>query len=190
MAKNLAQLASCAAVGGEPRHRLRMDLPQETPADPAAARSSPDGCVFCAYAGSKELLYEDDEIMAFRDKFPKARTHYLVVPKRHLNTVDRLPPNELELVKRMHAVARQLVEDLPGRKIFGYHSHRTISVDHLHLHAMIPPFTRWFWWPAFQSWIWMFISDTQAESMLERKQRKLAAKQAKAAAAESKSDGD
>ena len=55
---------------------------------------------------------------------------------------------------------------------------------------MIPPFTRWFWWPAFQSWIWMFISDTQAESMLERKQRKLAAKQAKAAAAESKSDGD
>src|SRR5215470_11469574 len=53
------------------------------------------GCVFCRIAAKEspaEIAYEDDEVMAFRDLYPKAPIHLLIIPKRHIESIARLEP--------------------------------------------------------------------------------------------------
>ena len=70
-------------------------------------------CLFCRIAAGEapaEIDYEDDAVLAFRDIYPKARVHILIIPKRHIESLARLEPGDTELVGRCVQVARLLAE--------------------------------------------------------------------------------
>ena len=71
------------------------------------------GCLFCRIAAKEapaDIEYEDDEVVAFKDLYPKAPVHFLIVPKRHIESLARLDPADTELVGRCIQVARLLGE--------------------------------------------------------------------------------
>lgn len=101
-------------------------------------------CVFCEIVARRSpaaIEYEDPEIVAFHDIYPKAPLHLLVIPKRHLESVLTMTPDDAPLVGRLVLVAKRLGE----AKGFGERGYRlTIHcgpeggqiVPHLHLHLL------------------------------------------------------
>jgi histidine triad (HIT) family protein len=105
------------------------------------ARESPP-CIFCqAVAGelATEKLFEDDEILAFRDLYPKAQVHALVIPKRHIATLNEFIAADSALLGRLMLVAKSLAADhaLPGyRVIMNVNSEGGQVIFHAHLHLL------------------------------------------------------
>lgn len=101
-------------------------------------------CVFCRIVARQtpaDIEYEDDEILAFRDLYPKAPIHILIIPKRHIASVATLTPADAALVGKCFLVARGLGE-AKGVAERGYrvncHSGPEGGqvVYHLHLHFL------------------------------------------------------
>ena len=101
-------------------------------------------CVFCQIINkeiSSEIVYEDDEIIAFNDINPKAKTHVLIVPKKHIDTIKDLKEDEEEeiLVGKMVLVARNIAKE---RNLDGYQLLFNVGksagqiIFHIHLHLM------------------------------------------------------
>jgi histidine triad (HIT) family protein len=70
-------------------------------------------CVFCRIAAKEspaEIEYEDDEVMAFRDLYPKAPVHLLIIPKRHIESIAHLELDDAGIIGRCIQVARRLGE--------------------------------------------------------------------------------
>jgi histidine triad (HIT) family protein len=70
-------------------------------------------CLFCRIAAKEvpaEIEYEDDEVLAFKDLYPKAPIHLLIIPRRHIESIARLSPTDTELMGRCMQVARLLGE--------------------------------------------------------------------------------
>ncbi len=70
-------------------------------------------CLFCRIAAKEtpaDIEYEDDAILAFKDLYPKAPVHLLIIPKRHIESIARLGPEDTELMGRCIQVARALGE--------------------------------------------------------------------------------
>ncbi len=88
-----------------------------------------------------DFVYEDDEIVAFRDINPQAPTHVLVVPKLEIPTVNDIEPGQAELIGRMVLVAQQIAAD-EGiaedgfRLVVNCNRHGCQEVFHLHLHLI------------------------------------------------------
>ena len=57
------------------------------------------------------IVYEDDDIIAFRDINPQAPTHVLIVPKIEIPTVNDLQPEQAELIGNMMLVAKKVAAD-------------------------------------------------------------------------------
>ncbi|CAK8539479.1 unnamed protein product [Lathyrus sativus] len=109
-------------------------------------------CVFCEIATNSKshtILHSDDKVVAFRDINPSAFRHYLVIPVKHLPTVNDLQRNteDYSLVSHMVDVGKMLLlRDAPHSKQyrFGFHQPPLNSVNHLHLHCLALPYTpRW-----------------------------------------------
>jgi len=103
-----------------------------------------DECLFCRIAAGgipADVVYEDDEVVAFRDIDPKAPTHVLVVPREHVASVDDLDEEHAELVGRLFLAARDvarqegIVED-GYRVVTNTGRGAGQSVFHLHLHVL------------------------------------------------------
>jgi len=101
-------------------------------------------CVFCkivARASPAEIEYEDDEVLAFKDLYPKAPVHLLIIPKRHITAISTLEARDLPLVGRCFAVAKNLGE-AKGFAERGYRVNCHCGpeggqvVDHLHFHFL------------------------------------------------------
>jgi len=101
-------------------------------------------CVFCQIVGGKipsDTLYQDEEVIAFRDIHPVAPTHVLIIPKRHVPSLADLTDAEIPLIGRMAKVANQLARE-EGVLEKGYRL--VISsgreggqvVPHLHMHLL------------------------------------------------------
>ncbi len=105
-----------------------------------------DGCLFCRIAKGEmpvKLIWSDDEFIAFRDIDPKAPSHVLVAPRRHLASVVELADLEASYVgrflKAVVAVAREegLVDPEGGfRVIANTGPDGGQSVPHLHAHVL------------------------------------------------------
>jgi len=70
-------------------------------------------CAFCrivARESPADIEYEDDAVLAFRDIYPKAPVHVLIVPKRHIPSVMAMEPGDAEAVGRCVLAARALGE--------------------------------------------------------------------------------
>jgi histidine triad (HIT) family protein len=101
-------------------------------------------CIFCQIASGKipsDIVYQDKEILAFRDINPKAPVHILIIPKKHIVSLNQISQSDTALVGRMVAVASRLAKD-EGIDKKGYRL--TINcgkeggqlVLHLHMHLL------------------------------------------------------
>jgi histidine triad (HIT) family protein len=70
-------------------------------------------CIFCrivARQNPADIEYEDDAVLAFKDIYPKAPVHVLIVPKRHIPSIAELEARDAELIGRCLVAARAIAE--------------------------------------------------------------------------------
>lgn len=88
-----------------------------------------------------EIIYEEGEIIAFKDANPVAPIHLLIIPKKHILSVNHLAEEDKELIGELFLVAQKLAReygiDKSGyRLIFNIGKDAGQTVDHLHLHLI------------------------------------------------------
>jgi histidine triad (HIT) family protein len=101
-----------------------------------------DNCLFCKMATGQikpDIVYEDDNVLAFRDIHPQAPVHILIIPKKHVPTLNDLDDAELagQLLQTAIKVAQQegLADD-GYRTVINCNKHGGQEVYHLHLHLL------------------------------------------------------
>lgn len=88
-----------------------------------------------------DIVYEDDEVLAFRDINPQAPVHVLIIPKIEIATVNDLKPEHAELIGKM-ALAAQKVAKQEGiaedgyRLVINCNRHGCQVVFHIHMHLI------------------------------------------------------
>ncbi|NTW29978.1 MAG: histidine triad nucleotide-binding protein [Candidatus Moranbacteria bacterium] len=90
---------------------------------------------------SANIVFETDELIAFHDIHPLAPVHVLIIPKRHIATIDDLSDGDAGLVGRMIIAARDIARDLnisrKGYKLlFRVGSDGGQEIPHIHLHLI------------------------------------------------------
>ncbi len=101
-------------------------------------------CLFCRIAAGEvpaDLLHDDELVVAFRDISPKAPTHILVIPRRHIVSATDLTDDDGPMLGRLFAVAADLareagVADSGFRLVTNSGRGAGQSVDHLHFHLL------------------------------------------------------
>ena len=101
-------------------------------------------CLFCKIISREipgSIVYEDDRVLAFNDINPQAPTHVLVVPKRHIASLNDLGPEDDqivgEIVRRAAAIARDRGISTGGfRAVFNTNRDAGQTVFHIHLHLV------------------------------------------------------
>lgn len=88
-----------------------------------------------------DVVYEDDEIIAFKDINPQAPVHVLIVPKIEIATVNDLQPEQAELVGKLVLTAQKIAADAGiaedgYRLVINCNRHGCQEVFHLHLHLV------------------------------------------------------
>lgn len=71
-------------------------------------------CLFCKIVNREipaDIVYEDDEVLAFNDINPQAPTHILIIPKRHIATLNDISEDDQALVGRLPLIAARLAEE-------------------------------------------------------------------------------
>ena len=101
-------------------------------------------CLFCrivARESSADIEYEDDAVLGFADIYPKALVHVLIVPKRHVASIQTMTAEDVNVIGRCLLAARTLGE----RKGFGERGYRLVVncgpdggqvVAHVHFHFL------------------------------------------------------
>ena len=70
-------------------------------------------CIFCHIVAREtpaDIEYEDDAVLAFKDIYPKAPIHLLIVPKRHIASIMVMEPEDADVLGRCFLAARALGE--------------------------------------------------------------------------------
>ncbi|HET7677362.1 MAG TPA: histidine triad nucleotide-binding protein [Candidatus Limnocylindrales bacterium] len=105
----------------------------------------PDGaCLFCGIASGEvpaKRAHEDDQVVAFHDIAPRAPTHILLIPRRHIASAAELTEEDAPLLGRLFAVAAELarahgIADDGYRLVTNVGRYGGQSVAHLHLHLL------------------------------------------------------
>ena len=101
-------------------------------------------CLFCRIAGGAipaETIYENEQVLAFRDISPQAKAHALIIPKQHLDSLNDLGKAEdsllAGLLRAAQDVAKVLGIDHSGyRLVSNCGANARQSVHHLHFHVL------------------------------------------------------
>lgn len=101
-------------------------------------------CLFCMIgAGEIEanVICETDDVIAFRDINPQAPTHAVIIPKRHIATINDLQDDDAEIVGKLFLAARDVAKqegfDAPGYRVaMNCNAAAGQSVFHIHLHLL------------------------------------------------------
>ena len=99
-------------------------------------------CIFCNIVSGKResrIAYKDETFVAFHDINPKASLHLLIIPKKHIESIDHVELKDKELMGEMIMVVQKIAKEqhLKGYKLainVGREGGQVI--DHLHLHLM------------------------------------------------------
>jgi histidine triad (HIT) family protein len=92
-------------------------------------------CLFCRIVRKEipaSVVYEDDRLLAFNDINPQAPLHALVVPKRHIDSLNALAPGDDGLVGEMVRRAAAIARD----QGFNTNAEAGQTVFHIHLHLL------------------------------------------------------
>jgi len=101
-------------------------------------------CLFCKIAHGQmdtEFLFENDNLVVFRDINPHAPVHLLIVPRRHIRSVNDLTPEDNAILAEMITTAKEMAKeesvDKSGYKLlFNVEKGGGQVIFHLHLHLM------------------------------------------------------
>ena len=101
-------------------------------------------CLFCKIGAGEidaNVIYESDEVIAFRDINPQAPTHALVIPKRHIPTINDLQAADTDIVGKLFLAARDIARqegfDEPGYRVtMNCNAAAGQTVFHIHLHLL------------------------------------------------------
>ena len=114
-------------------------------AEPNLANSSLEqGCIFCGIlAGERpsRIVYQDAQVTAFWDAHPAAAIHILIIPNRHIVSVNELDPSDEALAGHLIMAAQQIAVE-QGIDLLGYRllinngRQAGQTIDHLHLHLL------------------------------------------------------
>lgn len=102
-----------------------------------------DDCIFCMIADHKidsSIRYEDDKIICFDDLSPQAPVHVLVIPKKHIASLDALTEEDRELMGYIMVKIGQIARDLDlasGYRVVSNNGEDAFqTVKHLHFHIL------------------------------------------------------
>ncbi len=101
-------------------------------------------CLFCKIVAKEvpaSIVYEDDDILGFEDIDPKAPVHLLVIPKKHIATLNDLDEDDVDLAGRIMLVAKELgkekgLSDEGYRFVVNCNRGGGQAVFHLHAHIL------------------------------------------------------
>lgn len=101
-------------------------------------------CIFCRIIAKEvpsDIIYEDDEVVAFRDINPQAPVHVLIVPRKHLPTLNDIAPEDQPLLGKLLLIARQLAHQLQVaddgyRLVLNVNRGAGQSIYHIHMHLL------------------------------------------------------
>ncbi len=103
-------------------------------------------CLFCKMVSGEiepDVVYENEDVLAFRDLNPQAPTHVLVIPKRHISTINDLQQGDAELMGKLYLGAKKVAEQegINGaergyRTVMNCNAEAGQAVFHLHLHVL------------------------------------------------------
>jgi histidine triad (HIT) family protein len=104
----------------------------------------PEDCLFCNIVNGQTdtlFLYEDDTLVVFKDINPHAPVHLLVVPKKHIRSINDLTSSDDVIVSSLISagkrLAREMNIDLSGYKlVFNVEKGGGQMIFHLHLHLL------------------------------------------------------
>lgn len=108
-------------------------------------------CLFCKIVSGEikgNIVHEDDHVVAFRDINPQAPMHVLIVPRRHISSLNALQPSDDgivgEMVRRAAAIAKEHGHAEAGyRTVFNCNADAGQTVFHIHLHVLGGRTMRW-----------------------------------------------
>ena len=88
-----------------------------------------------------DILYEDDDVLAFSDVSPQAPVHFLVIPKLPIATINDIQTNQAELIGKMVLTAQQLakqkgIAEEGYRLVMNCNENGGQTVFHIHLHVL------------------------------------------------------
>ena len=101
-------------------------------------------CIFCQIVAAtvpSDIVYQDEELVAFRDINPQAPVHLLIIPKRHIPSLAHLPETESPLIGHMVNTANQLAKregilESGYRLVVNCGEEGGQLVPHLHMHLL------------------------------------------------------
>ncbi len=113
--------------------------------------SDPD-CIFCKIAAGDidaDIVYQSEELVGFRDLNPQAPTHVLIIPRRHISTINDITESDAEMIGQLIVAAKEIAAQEgisePGYRLtMNCNAGAGQSVFHVHLHLLGG---RQFTWP-------------------------------------------
>ena len=101
-------------------------------------------CIFCRIISGEipsDILYQDEQVVAFRDINPKATVHLLLVPRKHIKSVAELSEDEASIMGHLVTVANRLareagISEKGYRLVVNSGPEGGQEVPHLHLHLL------------------------------------------------------
>lgn len=101
-------------------------------------------CLFCKIIKGEipsKKIYEDDDVYAFYDIAPQAPVHFLVIPKKHIESAMAMQPEDSEIVGKVLYRGQQIAKDLGleesgARFVFNCKEDAGQTVFHLHMHVV------------------------------------------------------
>jgi histidine triad (HIT) family protein len=101
-------------------------------------------CLFCKMVSGEippDIVYEDDDVLAFNDINPQAPTHILIIPKKHIATLNDADESDMAVLGKLNLVAAQLADKLGFaeagyRVVMNCNAAGGQAVYHIHLHLL------------------------------------------------------
>ena len=108
-------------------------------------------CLFCKLARGEinsDIVYEDNEVIAFRDIYPQAPHHILVIPRRHIATINDADPEDATLIGKLTLTAQRVAKELGVategyRLVMNCNGHGGQTIFHVHLHLLAGRSMHW-----------------------------------------------
>ena len=98
-------------------------------------------CIFCMLANKEiptEVVYEDDKIFCFKDTNPQAPVHVLIIPKKHIASLDELNDGDIAayMMLKIKDIAKMLGLENGYRVVMNCGEDGDQTVKHLHMHLL------------------------------------------------------
>jgi histidine triad (HIT) family protein len=108
-------------------------------------------CLFCKIVSGEipaKPIYQDDKVIAFDDINPQAPHHKLVIPRKHISTLNELTPDDNELFGHMLQTAKKIAHDLNiaedgYRIVLNCNAGAGQTVFHIHMHMLGGRHMKW-----------------------------------------------